>query len=375
MATPSLDAGLKRKIYQMGQETPRLLNRDIASKLQVSIGTVNNYRDVRPKDYGSEDISTALKTILRKTPKTVQELAKDLHCKVADVRAAISQGKAKGVIFVELPGSMYALGGAESLEKKHWTLNGDAKDRYAHRFGFITDNHLCNKHSRIDVLNAAYDRYEAEGITTVFNGGNWIDGEARFNKNELVVRPGMQAQIDYMVQEYPQRKGIRTCYVAGDDHEGWYQQREGIEIGKHLQNEARDAGREDLAYLGYGEADVSLKMKHGESTLRLVHAGGGSAYALSYTVQKLVESYQGGEKPQILLVGHYHKFDYCYPREVHTIQGGCTTDQSLFLRKNKIQVMVGYCIVNVRQDEDGIIRGVEIEWSPYYDRKFYENRY
>jgi hypothetical protein len=34
-------------------------------------------------------------------------------------------------------------------------------------------------------------------------------------------------------------------------------------------------------------------------------------------------SFQGGEKPSVLLIGHYHKFEYCYPREVHVVQTGC----------------------------------------------------
>ena len=99
------------------------------------------------------------------------------------------------------------------------------------RFGVCGDKHLCNMHARLDVLNLLYDFYAAEGITTVYDTGNWIDGECRFNKGELLVH-GMSAQINYWIENYPARSGITTKFVAGDDHEGWYQQRECVEIGK-----------------------------------------------------------------------------------------------------------------------------------------------
>jgi hypothetical protein len=108
-----------------------------------------------------------------------------------------------------------------------------------------------------------------------------------------------------------------------------------------------------------------------ESWLRVVHPGGGTAYALSYTMQKLVESYQGGEKPTIILAGHYHKLDYSFPREVHAIQMGTTCDQTLFMRKKKIQAMVGGGIVEARRAKDGAINRVKVEFITFYDKSFY----
>jgi len=108
----------------------------------------------------------------------------------------------------------------------------------------------------------------------------------------------------------------------------------------------------------------------------VVHPGGGSAYAISYTDQKRTESYQGGEKPQIEIVGHYHKFNQGYPREVHTIQCGCTCDQTLFMRKKRLQAHVGFVEVKIKQEKDtGIVKRVSVEWFPYFDRGFYEKRF
>lgn len=257
---------------------------------------------------------------------------------------------------------------------------GTIKHPYDHRmwqgdkliFGFVSDNHLCNQNSREDVLNAMYDIFQDEGIRVVYNTGNWIDGEFRWNQNEIFVR-GCTNQLKYCAKNYPYRDGVITKLIAGDDHEGWYVQREGINVGSYLVNHRRELGMDDFQYLGYAEADRLLSdpdQKY-KSYLRTVHPGGGSAYATSYTMQKLVESYQGGEKPTIILAGHYHKMDYSIPREVHCIQTGTTSDQTLFMRKNKIQAMVGGGTVEARLAKDGTINRVKVEYITFYDKKFY----
>lgn len=315
-----------------------------------------------------------IRGLLRKGPKATEELANALDCSPKKVLAAIEEMKGRGVMLLLTPNGLHDLGDSVVLESESREIEGK-EELWTHVFGFTTDNHLCNKHSRLDVLNIAYDHFENEGITTVFNAGNWIDGEARFNKTELVTAPGLDHQLDYLIDKWPVKKNIETHFIAGDDHEGWYQQREGVEVGRYLQLRSEESGRHDLKYLGYGEADVKLSFKQGSSVMRVVHPGGGSAYATSYTDQKRVESYQGGEKPQIELVGHYHKFNYGYPREVHTLQGGCTTDQSLFMRKKRLQAHVGYSIIKIKQDEVGAVVGFSLEWHPFFDKGYYEKRF
>lgn len=237
--------------------------------------------------------------------------------------------------------------------------------------GACGDNHMGSRYERLDVLDALYDLYEAEGITTVYNTGNMIDGEARFNKFDIH-KYGMDAQVDWFIERYPKRKGITTYFITGDDHEGWYIQREGVNIGKYIELKAREAGRTDLVFLGHMEHDIAIKAPKGETVLRVIHPGGGSSYATSYTSQKIVESYQGGEKPDIIFGGHYHKAEYCYPREVHFVQTGCTMDQSPFMRKKKIQAHVGGWIVRFTQREDGSVQRFQPEWIPFFDKGYYD---
>lgn len=333
---------------------------------------------MKPEDAAKQqhdDLVKLVRDVITKKPATPQELSEELKCSLTSINGALKSLRLMGANLTQLHGgrlflqNLIGIGGRLTLQAKDrgdgWTV-----------VGFITDNHLCNRHSRLDVAEQAYDFFEREGVTDVLNGGNWVDGEARFNRHELIVAPGMDPQLDYAIENYPQRKGITTHYVTGDDHEGWWIHRECVNVGEYFQMRAEKAGRSDLKYLGHVEADIKLRSGKNAAVGRLMHPGGGSAYALSYAPQKLVESFQGGEKPSILFIGHYHKWDYCFPREVHCISGGCTTDQSAFLRKNKIGVHVGFSLVKFQQDKtDGHITRLSVEWVPYFDRGYYERRF
>jgi len=241
------------------------------------------------------------------------------------------------------------------------------------RIGAVSDTHLGSIYERLDVLNALYDIFQKEGISMVLHGGNMIEGEARWNKFELQDEAhGLEDQIRYFIEKYPQRDGITTFFICGDDHEGWYTQREKVDVGRMIELEARAAGRKDLRYLGYLEADIKLESKVGTAWLKLMHGGGGTAYAVSYTPQKIIESFQEGEKPHILLLGHYHKAMAMYERGVHCVQLGCTQDQTRFMRKRKLKAHLGGYIIDFTQAEDGSISRFNTEFFPFFDRGFYE---
>jgi len=242
------------------------------------------------------------------------------------------------------------------------------------RFGIASDKHMGSRYSRLDVLHALYDIFEAEGITTVYDAGNWIDGEARFNKQELDYH-GKPNQLANWAKHHPAREGITTYFIAGEDHEGWYTRSDGADIGREAQWVAeREYGREDLKYIGFMETDIRIPaLAEGcHTSIRVVHPGGGSAYAISYTSQKLIESLSGGEKPQIMIIGHYHKAEYLHYRNIHSVQAGCVCDQSPFMRKKRLSAHVGGWIIEATQAHDGSISRFKSEWIPFFDREYYQ---
>jgi predicted phosphodiesterase len=308
--------------------------------------------------------------LLRKA-HTIKSLGSKLKVHSSDVEQALIDLEESGYI-VERTGQRVTLGSTLPESARRIVRENHFIDQPI-RFGVVADMHLCAKAERLDVLNAAYDEFAAQGIDTVLCPGNYVDGECRYNRHELHAH-GIADQCQYCIDHWPQRAGIKTFYVDGDDHEGWWQQREGVEFGRYLMLEAQRQGRDDLVYLGYMEADIKLKAPKGSAIIKVMHAGGGSAYAYSYAVQKLAESFQGGEKPAVVIVGHYHKFDYSFPRAIHMLQPGCCEDQTTFMRKRKLAAHVGFCTVELQQDVGGSVTRFAPTFYPFWDRGYYLSR-
>lgn len=247
---------------------------------------------------------------------------------------------------------------------------------YVH--GIVGDTHLCSKYERLDVLNSLYDIFASEGVDRVFHCGNMIDGhKVGINDHDVSVI-GMDDQIAYLVERYPRREGITTYAVSGDDHEGWFAQKMGVDVGKRIEQTMREAGRTDWVDLGYMEAHINLvnAMSGKKSTLAVVHPGGGSAYADSYSVQKIIESYEGGEKPAVAYYGHYHKQLFGEYRNVFWAMPGCTQDQTPFARKKKLRFVIGGAIAWLKQDPDtGAIVRFKVEILRYFNRGYYNDRW
>lgn len=256
-----------------------------------------------------------------------------------------------------------------------FVFTSNAKGEY--NFGLYSDQHICSKYARLDVGEDLFDKFQEQGIKTVLNAGNWIDGEARFNKHDLLVH-GVDNQCNELARVYPKRKGIVTYSVAGDDHEGWYSQNLGIDIGAHAERIMRENGRKDWVHCGYMEAFLTLKHRESGKTCKilLMHPGGGSAYAISYQPQKIIESFDGGEKPAAVLIGHYHKMMYLMSRNVHAIQCGCGQDQGTFMRKKRLSAAVGGGIVKFTQDpRTGALVGCRPEFFNYFVKGYYNGRW
>ncbi len=306
-----------------------------------------------------------------KRPTTVAKLAEQLNSSEDDINSVIEDLEERGYV-IHRVGTTISIGKSIEQEAQRIVFENHYYDKPI-KFGVVADMHMCSKSDRLDVLNAAYDEFKRQEIDTVLCPGNYVDGECRFNIHELKAR-GIADQCQYAIDNWPHKEGIKTYYVDGDDHEGWWCQREGIEFGRYLMLEAQAQGRDDLVYMGYMEADIELRALKGSAIVKVIHAGGGSSYAFSYASQKLVESFQGGEKPAVAIIGHYHKMEYCYPRSVHCVQAGCCQDQTRFMRKRKLAAHVGFSIITLQQDIKGSVTRFCPEFFPFFDKGYYLNR-
>ena len=244
-------------------------------------------------------------------------------------------------------------------------------------FGATSDNHMGSKYERMDVVEDLYDRFAMAEVDRVFNAGNWIDGfKTNINAHDVHIG-NMEGQLVYLAEKYPKRDGTVTYAVTGEDHEGWWARSEGIDIGKRAEQTMREHGRTDWVNLGFMESHVRLVNANTgkEAILAVVHPGGGTGYALSYTVQKIIEALEGGEKPAVALYGHYHKLWAGNIRNVWVCMTGCTQDQTVFTRnKIKQEVHVGGVLIGLEQDPDtGAIIGFAPKMMRYFVKGYYAN--
>ena len=226
------------------------------------------------------------------------------------------------------------------------------------KFGLMGDTQFGSKYAQITHLHNFYDLCAKEGITDVYHTGDITDG--------LKMRPGHEyelhehaadGQLDYVVKHYPKREGITTHFITGN-HDASLYKHVGYDIGRAI---AKD--RPDMNYLG---RDVAVVYLTPNCTLELRHPWDGTAYAISYKPQKMVEAMESDSKPNILAIGHYHKAEYLFYRNVHVLQTGCFQGQTPFTRGKGISVHLGGWIITVRVSDDGTIQGFSQEFVPYY---------
>jgi hypothetical protein len=322
----------------------------------------------------------SLDEVLRSTIKgglTIDEIRKLTGATIFEVVNAVNEMEKAGVNIVTIGDSIEVRPSVEQSWRKGHALElvSDANNEFL--IGATGDWHVASKYHREDVLIDLYREFEQAGVKHVMHTGNWVDGEARFNKYEIEAH-GIDAQCRMLADALPRHDGMETFAVWGDDHEGWWAQREGVDVGRYAEQIMRDEDREDWHDLGFMEAHVTLRNANtGKSNIMsVVHPGGGSSYAVSYAIQKIVESLDGGEKPGVGLYGHYHKMMAANVRNVWTVQTGCVCDQTSFMRKKKLEAHVGGAIVKMKQDpETGAIIGCSTDFRRYFNRGYYNNRW
>src|SRR5262249_61724245 len=106
---------------------------------------------------------------------TAPELADLADCSPSKIRQAIAEMQ-KRAISIGLRNDGHYDAGFMG-ESGHLVIKAHDRGDGFIAFGVTTDNHLCNTHSRLDVLNSLYDEFAREGVSVVFNCGNAIDGE------------------------------------------------------------------------------------------------------------------------------------------------------------------------------------------------------
>lgn len=283
------------------------------------------------------DISGAMKISARKTKELIKE------------------AKKRGYN-VQMVGDKYTLCTVTIPEQNNFAV--EWKGEKIIRFGLMGDTQLGCIDTQITHLHTLYDIYQSEGITQVYHTGDITDGEKMRpgHEYELYVH-GADAQVAHTVDVYPVRPGIVTDFITGN-HDYSFIRTIGLDIGKQIATQ-----RPDMRYLGYGSSFIELSPN---CTMELRHPEDGTSYALSYKTQKIIEAMSGGEKPNILAVGHYHKMEQLFYRNVHAFQTACLCAQTRWMRGKSIAAAVGGWLVELHVDDEGSITRITPTFFPFY---------
>ncbi|MFA7109470.1 MAG: hypothetical protein WC162_10050 [Sphaerochaetaceae bacterium] len=189
------------------------------------------------------------------------------------------------------------------------------------KFGLIGDTHINSKYTQLTWLHKYYDEIERQGIPIVYHAGDIGEGEHMRTGHEYeIYTHGVEDQVEEITEVYPRRNGTVTEFITGN-HDASVYKISGCDVGKLIARQ-----REDMLYLGRDCVVVNLTPN---CTLELRHPWDGTAYALSYKPQKMIEAMEADSKPNILGIGHYHKSEYLFYRNIHCFQVGCFLPQAV----------------------------------------------
>lgn len=226
------------------------------------------------------------------------------------------------------------------------------------KFAIIGDTQLGSKYAQISHLKSFYELCASEGIKDVYHTGDVTDGlKMRSGHEYELYKTSADDMVQDVIKNYPRIEGITTHFITGNHDASIYKQ-VGYDIGNTITEK-----RPDMKYLG---RDCALIFLTPNCKLELRHPWDGTAYALSYKPQKMIEAMESDSKPNILAIGHYHKAEYLFYRNVHCLQTGCFQAQTPYTRGKGISVHMGGWIVTIHVDKNGTITRFGSEFVPYY---------
>lgn len=225
------------------------------------------------------------------------------------------------------------------------------------KIGLMGDTHIGSKYSNYKVLDDIFKRFKSEGVEAVYHAGDITEGYGRRKGHSFECElHGVDEQVKGVVERFPSIG--KTVYFITGDHDGWHYESAGVDIGKLI-----DSQRSDLSFLGAFQSTLEFTK---DCKMMLMHPATGTAYAISYKPQKIVESLSGGQKPNILGIGHFHKIEYLFYRNIHVFQTGTTQSQTPWMARMNLSAHLGAWILDIYTKKNGSIDKIQQTLLPYY---------
>jgi len=226
----------------------------------------------------------------------------------------------------------------------------------------ISDTHLGSKYCLREQLKEFIHYAYSQGVREILHPGDVLDGMYKHGVFE-VSHVGLDEQAQDLFEVLPQLPGLNYRCITGN-HDFTFTESCGVDVGHFLTGYFKKRGRNDIHF--YGNRGAFLRVKG--AIVHLWHPRSGVSYARSYALQKHIEKYASGEKPNILLAGHWHIYCHVYERGVHAV--ACPTFQgggSAFSKSLGGAPAIGGMILSWDLTAHGTMRSFIHEYRAYFE--------
>lgn len=309
---------------------------------------VGSYRDEHTADETAEEFGLSLESVKR------------YYTYYKDMTGEIEKNNAENVTIKKLlerytPQELKAIAEGKSMnpEQQYLPRISFAGDIVA--IGFVTDTHIGSKYFDPSHWDAFLEECYRQDASMILHGGDLIDGMS--NRPDHIyglTHIGFSAQMDYA--EELLRMSDLPVYIIDGNHDRYGIKSNGLfavpDVAKRMDH---------VHFLGHDNGIIEIN----GTDWMLWHGEDGSSYATSYRLQKVIEAFTGGEKPNVLLAGHVHKHNYIFDRNVHAVSGGALCKQSNWMKSKRLANHTGFHIIKACI-ADNEIKWFEPRWYPFY---------
>jgi len=214
----------------------------------------------------------------------------------------------------------------------------------SYKFGLTSDWHIGSLYDNQDALIEFHRYADSQGVRDFFCAGDVLEGQKMFRGQEYELREVSFAQqlgaLVNVTAQFPKRSKVH--FISGN-HDASFAKQIGFNVGEYMAKACPN-----MHCIGRDSAMITIETPSSDLRIALIHPDGGTAYALSYKSQKIIESWEGGRKPHIIGIGHFHKAEYMPRyRNVKAIQAGCFQNQTPYMARKALAAHVGGWIVEV----------------------------
>jgi predicted phosphodiesterase len=220
----------------------------------------------------------------------------------------------------------------------------------------IADWHIGSKMFKKEAFQTFIKYAIDQGVEIFLAPGDLIDANNvyRGQEYELAV-VGIDDQVDLLCETVPVFANIKFFFITGN-HEYTAYKMVGKNVGSDIAN-----SRKDFTFLGAIDGKVSIN----GIPFDLFHGAGKGAYAVSYKIQKRIESYVPGEKPRILLVGHWHQSMEFTTRNITAYHSGSFQGPTILSKQFCLPTINGGWIIDILA-ENSEVKSIKSEFIFFY---------